>query len=172
MDVVFKCPNCEQELAVDSSAAGSEINCPSCNETIVIPEPEPVVMRPGVGAAAAAARVEPNPVNPIASSAAAKVEMHLKVPVHAKPAESLITKPLTPLEAAAQATDRNIRAKTIRRIDCVEVGHDRFDEIVTDFLDKVGEKNIISVTTLSYTYLDIGTQKLLTDYGVLIVYRG
>jgi len=25
MDIVFDCPNCEQELAVDSSGAGSEI---------------------------------------------------------------------------------------------------------------------------------------------------
>jgi len=24
----------------------------------------------------------------------------------------------------------------------------------------------------TYTHLDIGTQKLLTDYGVMIVYRG
>jgi hypothetical protein len=60
----------------------------------------------------------------------------------------------------------------VRRIDCVEVGHDRFDEVVTDFLAKVGEDNIISVNTLSYTYVDIGSQKLLTDYGVLVVYRG
>lgn len=172
MDLIFRCPNCEQELAVDSTAAGSEINCPSCNEAITIPEPQPVAGQPAAGAQTPGARVEVNPINPIASSAAAKIEMHLKVPVHSTPAASLIAKPLTPLETAAQESDKKIRAKTIRRIDCVEVGHDRFDDAVTSFLDKVGEKNIISVTTLSYTYLDIGTQKLLTDYGVLVVYRG
>ena len=38
MDIIFDCPKCEQELAVDSSGAGSEINCPSCGEKIVIPQ--------------------------------------------------------------------------------------------------------------------------------------
>jgi hypothetical protein len=112
------------------------------------------------------------PVNPIASSAAAKVEMHLRVPVHQTPTASLIEKPLAPLEFAAKESDKKIRVKTIRHTDCVEVGHDKFDETLTNFLAKVGESNIISLTTISYTHLDIGTQKLLTDYGVLIVFRG
>ena len=172
MDLLFKCPNCEQELEVDGSAAGSEINCPSCSEAIVIPEPQSALPKPPAGAAPAPARLEAHPVNPIDSSAARKVEMHLKVPMHEKSAEALISKPLTPLEVAAKDTDKKIRAKTIRRVDCLEVGHDRFDDAVTTFLDKVGEKNIISVTALSYTYLDIGTQKLLTDFGVMVVYRG
>ena len=38
----------------------------------------------------------------IASSAAAKVEMHLRVPVHKSPGASLIEKPLAPLEVAAK----------------------------------------------------------------------
>jgi hypothetical protein len=52
------------------------------------------------------------------------------------------------------------------------VGHDKFDEVVTNFLIRVGEPNIISITTLNYSHLDIGSQKLLTDFGVMIVYRG
>ena len=169
MDVIFNCPKCEQELAVDSSGAGSEIDCPSCGETIVIPEPETVVTRPGVEAGGA--RVEAHPINPIASSAAAKVEMHLRVRSD-KTTESLIAKPLAPLEVAAKETDKVIRTKTIRHTDCIEVGHDKFDEVISKFLAKVGEANIISINTLNYTFLDIGTQKLLTDFGVLIVYRG
>ncbi len=173
MDLIFKCPNCDQELAVDSSAAGNEINCPSCNELIVIPEPEVPVAAPGAPPPAGGAHVEPHPVNPIDSSAARRVEMHLKVPVHDVPAESLIAKPLVPLEAAAaKAVTKRIRVKTIRHTDCIEVGHDRFDDIVTSFLERVGEKFIISITPLSYTFLDIGTQKLMTEYGVLIVYKG
>ena len=35
-----------------------------------------------------------------------------------------------------------------------------------------GEQNIISVTPLTYTHLDIGSQKLMSEYAVLIVYRG
>jgi hypothetical protein len=52
------------------------------------------------------------------------------------------------------------------------VGHDRFDEFVSEFLQKVGESHIISVTPLTYTHLDIGSQKLMSEYAVMIVYRG
>ncbi len=172
MDVVFNCPKCEQELAVDSSGAGTEINCPSCNAPIVIPTPEVVAARPGLDGTAGAPRVEAHPINPIASSAAAKVEMHLRVPVRGTPSESLITKPPPPLEATAKETDKKVRVRTIKHTDCIEVGHDKFDEVVSNFLGKIGEANIISITTLTYTHLDIGTQKLLTDFGVMVVYRG
>jgi len=172
MDVIFNCPKCDQELAVDASGAGSEINCPSCGQSIVIPDAERTVARAGVEPLPGAPRLESHPINPMASSAAAKVEMHLKVPVHKSPAASLIEKPLVPLEVAAKETDKKIKVKTIKHTDCIEVGHDRFDEVVTNFLGKVGEPNIISLTTLTYTHLDIGTQKLLTDFGVMIVYKG
>lgn len=172
MDVIFNCPKCDQELAVDSSGAGSEIECPSCGESLVIPEPETVAARAGVPTdGTPAARFEAHPANPISSSAAAKVELHLKVPSN-KAAVSLIAKPLPPMEAAAKDTEKKIRVKTIRHTDCIEVGHDKFDEMVSNFLAKVGESNIISITTLTYTILDIGSQKLMTDFGVLIVYRG
>ena len=81
-------------------------------------------------------------------------------------------KPLAPLEVAAKDSDKKIRVKTIKHTDCIEVGHDKFDEVVTNFLGKVGEPNIVSITTLTYTHLDIGSQKLLTDFGVMIVYKG
>ena len=169
MDVIFSCPKCEQELAVDSSGAGTEINCPSCGEAIVIPQPERMLARAGIETDGA--RVEAHPINPIASSAAAKVEKHLKVPVHKTPTESLIAKPLVPLEAAKDA-DKKIRIKTIRHTDCIEVGHDRFDEVSSNFLAKVGEQNIISINTITYTHLDIGSQKIMTEFGLLIVYKG
>jgi DNA-directed RNA polymerase subunit RPC12/RpoP len=168
MDIIFKCPKCEQELEVDSAGGGTEIDCPSCGEKIVIPEQGTTVPPSHVGGEPLAGGV----INPIASSAAAKVEMHLKVPVTAKHTESLIAKPLVPLEVAAKGADKTIHVKTIRHTDCIEVGHDRFDEIITNFLTKVGQDNIVSITPLNYTHLDIGTQKLLTEYGVLIVYKG
>jgi DNA-directed RNA polymerase subunit RPC12/RpoP len=168
MDIVFNCPKCEQELAVDSTAAGSEIVCPTCRETIVIPEPPAV---PGSGGPGEP-QVVVNPLNVMSTSAAAKVEMHLKVPVREGPAESLIGKPLKPLEVAAKETDKRIRIKTIRHTDCIEVGHDRFDEVVSDFLFRVGEEHIISINPINYTNLDIGTQKLMTEYGVMVVYKG
>ena len=167
MDIIFNCPKCEQELAVDSAGAGSEIACPSCGEKIVIPQapaaPRPPNLPPSGGG---------NPLNPIASSAAAKIEMHLKVPVHSKPSESLIVKPNVPLDAAAKISEKGIRIKTIRHTDCIEVGHDRFDEMVSTMLSKIGEANIISINSINYTILDIGSQKLMTDYGVQVVYKG
>ena len=172
MDLIFNCPKCDQELAVDSSGAGSEINCPACGESIVIPSPELSALRPGADDLPGAPRMEGHPVNPIAASAARKVEMHLRVPVHKTPAASLIEKPLAPLEVAAKDTDKKIKVKTIKHTDCIEVGHDKFDEMVTNFLGRVGEPNIVSITTLTYTHLDIGTQKLMTDFGVMIVYKG
>ena len=174
MDVVFNCPKCEQELAVDSAGAGAQINCPSCGAQIVIPAPEQaqVPSRSPADSAPAASRTEVHLANPIATSAAAKVEMHLRVPVHQAPGESLIVKPLVPLEVTAKETDKKIRVKTIKHTDCIEVGHDKFDDVVSSFLLKVGESNMISISTIVYTHLDIGTQKLLQDFGVLILYRG
>lgn len=166
-DIIFNCPKCDQELAVDNSGAGSEINCPACGEKIVIPH-SPV--RPP--SAPIATHDAAHPVNPIASSAAAKIEKHLRVPVHSKPAEMLIEKPLAPLEVAAKESDKKMRVKTIRHTDCIEVGHDKFDEMVTAFLMRIGETNVVSINSMTYTHLDIGSQKLMTDYAVLVVYRG
>ena len=172
MDIIFKCPHCEQELAVDHSGAGSEIECPSCGETIIIPA-QSTAPSSTTGTLPTVIDPEHQPVNAIASSAAAKVEMHLKVPVsQGKPTASLIAKPLVPLEIAAKESDKKLRVKTIRHTDCVEVGHDKFDEVVSNFLVKVGEPNIVSVNPLTYTHLDIGSQKLMTDYAIMVVYRG
>jgi len=165
MDIIFDCPNCQQELVVDSAGAGTEIECPACGETITIPKestkPAPELM-PTTG----------QPVNPIAASAAAKIEKHLKVPVRDKPAEPLIKKSQPPLEVVAKGADKKIRIHTIRHATCFESGHDRFDEKVTEFLNEIGESGLISVHTINYTFLDIASQKTLTDFGVLIVYRG
>jgi hypothetical protein len=164
MDIVFNCPNCEQELAVDSSGAGTDIECPSCHETITIP-----------GTAAPAAPADPPPslaASPISTSAAAKIERHLKVPVLDKSPAPLIAKPKPPLEAVVRGAGKKLISHTIRHLACVESGHDKFDEVVTRFLNEVGETNIIGIHTITYSMLDIGSQKLLNDYGVLVVYRG
>ena len=164
MDIVFNCPNCEQELAVDSSGAGTNIECPSCHETITIPSPnapvEPVPPPPSLAA------------SPISTSAAAKVEMHLKVPVLDKSPAPLIAKPKPPLEAVVRGAGKKIISHTIKHAACIESGHDKFDEVVSKFLNEVGESNIIVMHTISYTHLDIGTQKMLSDYGLLVLYRG
>ncbi len=155
MDVTFICPNCKQELEADTSLAGTTIQCPSCNKNITIPEPDVQNVRI---------------MNPIAASAAAREEKHFSVPVHEGPSEILIKAPAKKEETPADGK-RHLRTKTIRRVDCIEVGHDRFDEMVSKFLDKIGDENLVNINTVSYTYIDIGSQKLLTDFGVLILYR-
>jgi DNA-directed RNA polymerase subunit RPC12/RpoP len=168
MDIVFNCPNCDQELAVDSAGSGSEIECPACNHTITIP----AAGKATTGSLPAAADPTASAPSAITTSAAAKVEMHLKVPVHDKPVASLIAKPAPPLEAVAKGAGKKLRCRTIRHANCVESGHDKFDERVTEFLSEIGESNIVSIHTVSYEFFDVGTQKIITDYGLSIIYRG
>jgi hypothetical protein len=167
MEIVFNCPHCEQELSVDAEGAGEDIKCPTCGETITIPQkstkpvPEVPIGTPGSG-----------PVNAIASSAAAKVELRLKVPVRSTPGASLIEKPKQPLDVIAKGGDKKIRIHTMRRAQCVESGHYKFDEKVTAYLNEVGESNLLGVHPISYEIFDVGTQKVMVDYGVIIVFRG
>ena len=55
--------------------------------------------------------------------------------------------PLQPLEAAAKTSDKQIRVKTLRHTDHIEVGKDLFDDHVSTILQKIGEPNIISITS-------------------------
>ena len=158
MDIVFKCTHCEQELSVDASAAGVEIQCPTCNTALVVPAAPP----------------QEN-LNPMASSAAARGEQpHFKVPTYdtPPPAAPTIEKPLATLEVSAKQTDKQIKVKTLRHADHVEVGKDLFDEHVSQFLQKVGETNIISISPIVYAHMDLATRAWVTDYAVLVVYRG
>ena len=155
MDINFKCRHCVQDLSVDASAAGSEIQCPSCNGTLVIPPAPPPVANP----------------NPMSTSAAAKEEKHFAVPQHDKSADLLIAKPLKPLDAAAKE-GITIRVKSIRHSDCVEVGKDHFDEVATAFINKIGEANIVKMETFSYAHKDLETRDWVPDYGLLVIYHG
>jgi DNA-directed RNA polymerase subunit RPC12/RpoP len=165
MDIVFNCPNCDQELAIDQTAAGSQIECPSCNSPLTVPSAGKTTTGPLP------------PVTPPAASAptpppAKKPELHLKVPVRDKPAAPLIDKPRPPLEVVQKGAGKRLRIHTIRRAQCVESGHDHFDERVSEFLNQVTETNLIGIHTINYEQFDVGTQKIMTDYGVLIVFRG
>jgi hypothetical protein len=168
MEIIFNCPHCDQEMSVDSSGAGSEIQCPTCNETITIPEKSEKeaatmpVADPGQKTGGSA----------INTSAAAKVQMRLSVPVRTSPSESLIQKAAVPLDAVAKGADKQIRVRTIRHDKCVDAGHDKFDEIVSKALAQIGEQNIISLHTMNFEHFDVQTQKVMNDYGLIVVYRG
>ncbi len=157
MDITFKCPNCEQELEVDASGAGSDIECPNCSKTITVPVPELSAEAPAAAAPAA----------PL------KVEKHFAVPVHAHATAALIQKPnARPLDVIAKEGDKTLRIKTFKRTECQEVGKDHFDEIVSAFLEKVGQTNIVSVSSINYSYVELSSRQTLTDYGVMIVFKG
>lgn len=157
MDLIFKCSNCDQELAVDPSGAGSEIQCPNCNQTITIPDPEPQTIRS---------------INPISTSAAAKEEKHFAVPVRTTPTEVLIEKKVKALDIPTEGQEKKVRVRTIKRTECLEVGHDKFDETVSEFLSKIGPENLVSITPISYSHFELNTRANMNDYGVLIVYKG
>ena len=160
MDVVFNCTHCGQELSVEVAAAGLEIQCPTCQGTLVVPK---------------ATNDNTRVVNPMAASAAAREEKHFSVPQRevgeAGAPAPLITKALKPLEAAATEGIQT-KIKTIRHSDCVEVGRDRFDEIVSQFVGKVGDANLVSINPITYSHQELGSRAWISDFGVIVVYKG
>lgn len=154
MDIVFNCPHCRTELEVESSAAGETIPCPACSRDIQIPS------------ASAPAPVAPPASRPPASEPAKT----FSVPVTNRPVQPLITKALPPLEKQAKIEGRKqIRMKTLRRSDHKQAGHDHFDEVVTELLNQIGEDNLVSISPIQYSHMELGTP--IVDYGVIIVYR-
>ena len=53
----------------------------------------------------------------------------------------------------------------------MEVGKDHFDEKVTEFINTIGYERILNIQSVSYTTQDFATKALMTDFGVLIVYK-
>jgi hypothetical protein len=157
MDIVFKCPGCQQELEVESSAAGESIPCPSCSRTLSIPQPDPSNLKIGLASNA---------------SSTAREERHFAVPVSEKPVQPLIKRDSATPKHVAKEGSRHLRIRSIRRLDCREVGQDRFDQTVSDFLEEIGDDHVVSVQPISYSYVEMGSQKILSDYGVIIVYKG
>lgn len=186
MDVIFNCSNCNQEIEVDEAGVGHEIDCPSCGIKLVIPPPDPN-RKPAAASApvdapapaeAVAGEVKPaesKEAEPPKEGEAPKAppapepKKVLSVPQHDSHSEILVKK----VEAKGPAKDAKkiLRTRTIRRNQCMEVGHDLFDEKITEFITKTGEENIQSITPIGYSYIDT-VGHVLNDYGVLIIYKG
>jgi len=143
------------ELEVDVSAAGSEFECPACSKRLTVPNPEPVNV----------VSIKPPAPPP-------REEKHFVVPQSNDPNKNLITKASRTLEVAAKDSDKKLRIKTIKHSECMEVGKDHFDERVSEYLDKIGQANLISVSPVTYSIKDSGSNQAMSDYGVLIVFRG
>ena len=161
MDIVFNCPFCSQELSVDETGAGAEIPCPSCNEVLLVPSSEfSNLATTAEEAAAAAPAPAPAPNKDTRSIGRASTPE----------APAQILKPNRPLDATAKG-DKKPRLKTFRRQDCMKDGKDRFDDMVTEFLQKVGADNFVEAHAINYSYVPKEGTQVLTDYGVVVVYR-
>ncbi len=183
MDIIFNCPECGQELVVDSSYAGEEIECPECSNQIIVPEEgiedgtdneseENEDEKPAQSSNENSPPLPGGVINAMATSAAAREHKVFSVPVHDGPtSEPLIKKPQSPLNIVAKKWENGVAVKTIRRIDCMEVGKDHFDEKVTEFINTIGYERILNIQSVSYTTQDLATKALMTDFGVLIVYK-
>jgi DNA-directed RNA polymerase subunit RPC12/RpoP len=159
MDITFKCPNCEQELEVDATAAGSDIECPACSKTITVPLLEPAAATPG-------GITPPKPPTP-----PAKEEKHFSVPVHEHVQEALIQKAKAkPL--AVVAKEGGMRIRTFKHSQCHDAGKDNFDDIVSEALETIGQANVVHVVPVSYSYTETGSRQIVQDYGLIIVFKG
>lgn len=193
MNILFNCTNCSQEMSVEQAAIGAEIDCPNCGVKLVIPEgvPDPESMpqerdseTPAGESDDASAPAPPKVEAPKAEEPPKK----LAVPIRGKDApkerleefsrkgvksksEKEKGKEKDKEQKAGEKKENQIRVKTIRRNQCLEMGHDNFDDVVGDFLQSIDEKSVISINTTSYSYFD-SQGKPLSDYGVLIVYKG
>jgi DNA-directed RNA polymerase subunit RPC12/RpoP len=159
MDIIFKCPTCEQELAVDAAGAGTTIECPSCSSLVTVPALE------ATAAGTEAAVETPPPAPPPA-------EKQFTVPVHTHAPAELIQKPNRPLEVAAKEGDKTVRIKYFRHSDCQESGKNHFETTVSAFLEKIGQANIIHTHPISYSYMELGGKNILTDFGIMIIFKG
>lgn len=69
------------------------------------------------------------------------------------------------------AEGTQIKVRTFKRTEFIEVGRDTFDENVGKFFTAIGEENIIQILPLAYEHIDISTQKVVSDYGLILVYK-
>ena len=87
------------------------------------------------------------------------------------PAEMLVKKKIAVEPADTPPHAKRYRIRCIKRINCVEVGHDLFEEKVAKAIEKIGDENVVSLHPISYGYMDT-VGHMLPDYGVMIVYKG
>lgn len=149
MDFNFNCPFCNLALTIDETGAGSEIACPGCKEVLIIPSPEE----------------SGGYVAPAEEGAGS-----LTIPLPHASTEAKIVKPNKALDVAAK-TLKKARLKTFRHAECVKDGKDHFDETVSEFLQKTGDDNVVSVHPVQYSHTPKDATQSQTDYGVVIVYK-
>jgi hypothetical protein len=143
MDISFSCPHCNLQLEIDDSASGSEIQCPSCKGSLIVPT------HAGGG--------EGHPRGPLSLPSGGATAQIMKPSAKS-------------LETAAKG-DKKLKIKTFRHHDCVKEGKDRFDEMISYFLQKLDDGDLVVLHTIQYEYLPKDATQPVRDYGVVVVYR-
>ena len=69
------------------------------------------------------------------------------------------------------ADGTRIRVKSFKRTEFIEIGKDMFDQNVSKFLTDIGTENIINILPLTYEHIDMASEKVVADYGVIVVYK-
>lgn len=163
MNIVFNCSHCQQELEIDDTWAGEIIDCPSCAKKVAIP-----------GAVGSPVPVEestpplPPPAAPVVSAAPVEADFIFK-PKGSTSNE--IQKPfIRSLEVMAKG-DKKLTIKTVRREDCRKDGNDRFDEVVSEFLQQLPDGDLVSISPIHYSYPGKEPGHIFEDYGVVIVFK-
>lgn len=164
MDINFACPNCDVLLTADNSMVGDEIQCPQCSLTFNVPEGTPIAPAPAL-----------DPVEEMLAASSVPEEkprqrINLTLPSSAPGTSALIEKANKPLEVSAKLGISFV-VRTIRRSECVVGGKDRFDDMVAEVLSGIGEEHLHSITPVSYSHLDRASSQVLSDYGVMIIYK-
>ena len=143
MDINFVCEKCGQELAVDESLAGVELECPACHHAVTAPTIEEGAMLVDTAQQEAAYERNTTPRPRIAM-------------VQGAASSDLIQKPKArPLSVAAQE-DIGVRCKTFLQSETAD-----FDETVSAFLTGVGKTHILATHPVQ-------TDK---DFGVMVIYE-
>ena len=74
-------------------------------------------------------------------------------------------------EEVEMAAGTTIKVRSFKRTEYIEIGRDTFDKHLGEFFTAIGEENIIQILPLTYEHLDIATEKVVSDYGMIVVYR-
>ncbi len=143
----FNCPFCNIELEIDESGAGQEIECPGCNEVLIIPAPAGGYGDEGGGG----------------------------IPSSDDIANAAIIKPKgRTLEVAAKIV-KKLTLKTFRHHEHVKDGSDTFDADVSQFLSGLMEDDIISIRPIQYTHMEkIGEDAKeipVNQYGIAVLFK-
>ncbi len=64
-----------------------------------------------------------------------------------------------------------VRIRSFKRTEFIEIGRDLFDQKVSEALSAIGAENIMNVLPLNYEHIDIATEKIITDYGIIVIYK-